>query len=111
MIIPVRGSEILFYSFENKYHQAFTYCFKQLFYRFEVYAESITREAKRGIVAGGPRRHDVIDEDMLPSSDNDDDEYDMSGEDEKNSDSSADDFSDLAGSFQSRHCLKCYVFR
>ncbi|CAG9537954.1 unnamed protein product [Cercopithifilaria johnstoni] len=64
--------------------------------RFEVYAESITRETKRGIVAGGPKRHDVIDEDMLPSSDNDDDECDKSNEDneKKNSDSSMGEFSD-----------------
>ncbi|KAL3984742.1 Translation initiation factor 1A / IF-1 family protein [Acanthocheilonema viteae] len=66
--------------------------------RFEVYAESITREAKRGVVAGGPKRHNVIDEDMLPSSDNDDDECDSEDDEKKNSDSSVGGFSDLAES-------------
>ncbi|VDO29908.1 unnamed protein product [Onchocerca flexuosa] len=66
--------------------------------RFEVYAESITREAKRGIVAGGAKRHDVIDEDMLPSSDtNDDDECEEDSE-KKNDDHLTGDFSDLAES-------------
>ncbi|OZC05210.1 eukaryotic initiation factor 1A, partial [Onchocerca flexuosa] len=66
--------------------------------RFEVYAESITREAKRGIVAGDARRHEVIDEDMLPSSDtNDDDECEEDSE-KKNDDHLTGDFSDLAES-------------
>ncbi|EFO17522.1 obelix [Loa loa] len=66
--------------------------------RFEIYAESITREAKRGIVAGSTKKHDVIDEDMLPPSDTDDDsECDTSNDDneKQDGDSSADGFSDL----------------
>ncbi|VDO06951.1 obelix, putative [Brugia malayi] len=69
--------------------------------RFESYAESITREAKRGIIAGSVKRHDVIDEDMLPPSDtNDDSECDTSDEDneKKDEDSSMGDFSDLTES-------------
>uniref|UniRef100_A0A0R3RHL4 Probable RNA-binding protein EIF1AD n=1 Tax=Elaeophora elaphi TaxID=1147741 RepID=A0A0R3RHL4_9BILA len=79
--------------------------------RFEVYAESITREAKRGIASGGPKRHDVIDEDMLPPSDDNDDECDSSDEDdEKKSDSSMGDFSDLAGFLQNPLYLKFFRF-
>ncbi|VDN07942.1 unnamed protein product [Thelazia callipaeda] len=40
--------------------------------RFEEYARSITREAKRGISSDAVRKHDVIDDDMLPPSDTDD---------------------------------------
>ncbi|MCP9256903.1 DNA-directed DNA polymerase [Dirofilaria immitis] len=51
--------------------------------RFEIYAESITREAKRGTVASGTKKHDVIDEDMLPPSDTNDGDYDENDEDDK----------------------------
>uniref|UniRef100_A0A915PUQ7 Probable RNA-binding protein EIF1AD n=1 Tax=Setaria digitata TaxID=48799 RepID=A0A915PUQ7_9BILA len=65
--------------------------------RFEIYAESITREAKRGITASGTRRHDVIDEDMLPSSDDECDEEEEDNE-KNNGDRSTDDSFDLAES-------------
>uniref|UniRef100_A0A8R1XZ65 Probable RNA-binding protein EIF1AD n=1 Tax=Onchocerca volvulus TaxID=6282 RepID=A0A8R1XZ65_ONCVO len=74
--------------------------------RFEVYAEGIIREAKRGIVIGDAIRHDVIDDDMLPSSDTDDDDECDENDEKKNEDNSMSDFSDLPGSLQICLCLK-----
>lgn len=69
------------------------------FSRFEIYAESITREAKRGVSAGSTKKHDVIDEDMLPPSDSDEDVSEEEERAEKIEELNDDSF-DLAGLFQ-----------
>ncbi|VDN28279.1 unnamed protein product [Gongylonema pulchrum] len=68
--------------------------------RFEIYASSITREAKRGVSANGIRKHDVIDDDMLPSSDTDEgtEEESEDGTDEENEEN-INDLVDLTGFF------------